>query len=208
MYPVYLMKGVLVGFVSAMPIGPIGILCVRRALTRGRQQGITTGLAGAAADIVYMVVAIFSIKLISDFVALEQYWIRLCGGLAVLAIGIFTVRSKPAVRLATIDKFEHTRLFLSTFVLALSNPVTLFGFVAVLTAIGFHNIAANIDATVLFVPGVFLGSLLWFLMLSNVAHVVRKKISEQRLSIFNKAAGVILIVLGVVAIVISLRGFS
>ena len=189
-----------------MPIGPIGILCIRRALALGRRQGITTGLGGATADIVYVTVAIFSITLIADVVALGQYWIRFCGGVAVIAIGIFTIRSHPTSRLIANNKFEHTRLFVSTFLLALSNPVPLFGFAALLSAIGFKNIAGENAALVLFIAGVFLGSLLWFSLLANIAHAVRRTITDQRLSIINRIAGFILLVLGVVAAGSSLHG--
>jgi threonine/homoserine/homoserine lactone efflux protein len=203
---VFLMEGILVGFAGAMPIGPIGILCVRRALALGRKQGITTGLSGATADIVYVTVAIFGIKLIADFVTVEQYWIRLCGGVAVIAIGIFTLRSHPTSRLITSNKFEHTRIYVSTFLLALSNPIPLFGFAALFSAIGIKNIIGQDFALVLFVAGVFLGSLLWFSLLANIAHTIRKNITDQKLLVINKIAGLILIVFGVIAAVSSIRG--
>jgi threonine/homoserine/homoserine lactone efflux protein len=195
-----------VGFVGAMPIGPIGILCIRRSLASGRRQGITTGLAGAGADIIYVTAAIFGIKLIADFVTLEQYWIRFCGGIAVLVIGIFTLRSHPSSRRITDKKFEHTRLFLSTFLLALTNPNTLFGFAAIVSAIGFKTIAGDTGTLVLFVAGVFAGSLLWFSMLANLAHAIRKSITDKKLSTVNKIAGVLLIILGIVAAGSSLQG--
>jgi threonine/homoserine/homoserine lactone efflux protein len=200
----YLLEGIVVGFACAMPIGPIGILCIRRALTFSKKQGILTGLSGAAADIVYVTVALFGIKFIADFVTLEQYSIRFCGGIAVTAMGIFALRSRPTSRLIRSDKFEHTRLFVSTFLLALSNPVPLFGFAAMLSAIGIKNITGEIVAPLLFVTGVFLGSLGWFSMLANVAYAFRGNLSDQKLSIINKIAGLILIVLGVVAAVSSL----
>jgi threonine/homoserine/homoserine lactone efflux protein len=202
----HLLEGIVVGFVGAMPIGPIGILCIRRSLAFGRKQGIVTGLGGAVADIVYIAVALFSIKLVADFVALEQYSIRLCGGIAVMAIGIYTFRSHPSSRLITSNKFEHTRLFVSTFLLALSNPVPLLGFAALLSALGIKYITGENVSLVLFVAGVFLGSLLWFSLLANIANAVRRNITDQKLSIINKVAGMILIVLGIVATGSSLGG--
>jgi threonine/homoserine/homoserine lactone efflux protein len=202
----YLLEGIIVGFVGAMPIGPIGILCIRRSLTLGRKQGIVTGLGGATADIVYVTIALFGIKLIADFVALEQYSIRLCGGLGVLAIGIFVLRSHPTSRLIASSKFEHTRLYVSTFLLALSNPVPLLGFAAMLSAIGIKHIAGEMFERIFFVAGVFVGSLVWFSLLANVANAVRRTMSDQTLSRINKIAGMILIVLGVVAVGSSLSG--
>ena len=203
---VYLLEGIIVGLAGAMPIGPIGILCIRRSLTLGKREGIITGLGGAAADIVYITVALFGITFIADLVALEQIWLRCCGGIAVIAIGIFVMRSHPNSRLITSNKFEQTRLFASTFLLALSNPTPLLGFAALLSAIGIKNIAGEIASLVFFVAGVFLGSLLWFSMLANIANAIREKITVQKLSIINKVAGLILIVLGVVAVSSSLSG--
>lgn len=196
----------IVGFVGAMPIGPIGILCIRRSLAFGRKQGIATGLGGATADIIYITVALFSIKFIADFIALEQYSIRFCGGIAVIAIGIFTFRSRPASRLITSNRFEHTRLYASTFLLALSNPVPLLGFAALLSAIGIKYIAGENVSLVFFIAGVFLGSLTWFSLLANTANAIRGNITDQKLSIINKIAGLILIVLGVVAASSSVHG--
>lgn len=132
---IYLFKGVLVGLATAMPIGPIGILCIRRTLVFGRKQGITTGLGGAAADIIYVTGGIFGINVIADFVAFQQYWIRLCGGIALIVIGIFTARANTASQLHSGDKFRYTGLFASTFLLAVSNPNPLFGFTAIFAAI-------------------------------------------------------------------------
>jgi threonine/homoserine/homoserine lactone efflux protein len=202
----HLLEGIVVGFVGVMPIGPIGILCIRRSLALGRKQGIATGLGGATADIIYMTAALFGIKFIADFVALEQYYIRLCGGIAVIAIGIFTFRSQPASRLLATNKFEHTRLFASTFLLALTNPMPLLGFAALLTAIGFKTIAGENASAVLFVAGAFLGSLIWFSLLANIAHAVRNAITDRKLLIINKIAGSILIVLGLVAVGSSIGG--
>jgi threonine/homoserine/homoserine lactone efflux protein len=203
---VYLLEGIVVGFVGAMPIGPIGILCIRRALTFGRKQGIITGLGGATADIAYVTIALFGVKLLADFVAFEQYWIRLCGGIAVFAIGIFVVRSHPTSRPIANNMIEHTRLFLSTFLLALSNPVPLLGFAAMLSAIGIKHLAGDTLTRILFVAGVFLGSLIWFSSLANTANAMRRTMTDQKLSIINKVAGLVLIVLGLVAAGSSLSG--
>ena len=203
---IYLLEGIVVGFVGAMPIGPIGILCIRRALTFGRKQGIVTGLGGAAADIVYVTIALFGVKLVADFVALEQHSIRFCGGIAVLAIGIFVMRSHPTSRVIANNMFEHTRLFVSTFLLALSNPVPLLGFAAMLSAIGIKHIAGETITRILFVAGVFLGSLIWFSLLANVANAMRRTMTDQKLSIINRVAGLVLIVLGLVAASSSLSG--
>jgi threonine/homoserine/homoserine lactone efflux protein len=203
---VYLLEGIVVGFAGAMPIGPIGILCIRRSLTLGRKQGIITGLGGATADIVYVTIALFGIQLIADFVALEQHAIRFCGGIAVLTIGIFVMRSHPNSRLIANKMFEHTRLFVSTFLLALTNPVPLLGFAAMLSAIGISHVAENAFARTIFVAGVFLGSLIWFSLLANVANAMRRTMTDRRLSIINKVAGAILIVLGLLAAGSSLGG--
>ena len=51
------LKGVLIGFSIAAPVGPIGVLCIMRTLNGGRLSGLVTGLGAATADGVYGCVA-------------------------------------------------------------------------------------------------------------------------------------------------------
>jgi threonine/homoserine/homoserine lactone efflux protein len=83
----YSLEGAVIGFSLAAPIGPVGILCVRRTLEHGARYGLVIGVSAASCDMVNGIVAAFGITLISDFITLEQCWIRLVGGIILIVMG-------------------------------------------------------------------------------------------------------------------------
>lgn len=202
----YLFEGIAIGFLLATPIGAVGILCIRRTLASGRRQGFLTGLGGASADIIFATVAAFGIKLIADFIAAEQHWIRLVGGILLLLMGFFTTRSRPAAAIEPNDVVQQTRTYVSTLLLALTNPLVMFGFGAIMAAIGVERLVNDYATLTMLVVGVFLGSFLWFSLITFVADKYRNRISLQGISVVNRIAGVLLVVFGGIAIWSGLRG--
>lgn len=202
----YLLEGIAIGFLLATPIGVVGILCIKRTLASGRRQGFLTGLGGASADLIFATVAAFGIRLISDFVVAEQYGIRLVGGIFLLLMGFFTMRSRPAVALNTDNVVQQTRTYISTLLLALTNPLVMFGFGAVLSAIGVGGLVDDYAALTMLVAGIFLGSFLWFASITFVVDKYRNRITLQGISIVNRTAGVLLVVFGGIALWSGVRG--
>ncbi len=195
-----LLEGFVIGFLLAMPVGPIGILCIRRTLTNGRHHGIIVGLSGASADVVYALVAAFSVTLISDFVTGFQHWIRLAGGVLLLILGFYIFRSQPALRSAPNRSNIHAKTFFSTFLLALTNPMTMFAFATAFSAVRSGQITNNRIFLPMLVAGVFLGSLFWFFMLANFASIFKKNLTDGGLVLVNKISGCLLMCFGVIAL--------
>ena len=202
----FLLKGIAIGFSLAVPIGPIGILCIRRTLAHDGLRGFVIGLSGATADIVYALVAAFGVSLISDFVLAHQEGMRIAGGLVLLALGIYLVRTTPHTKAPPKQIKNETSVFVSTFFLALTNPMTLFAYAAAFSAIGVEGILGDAASLGLLVGGVFIGALLWFSLLTGLSHLFKKKITAARLNVVNKAAGVLLIIFGLVGLWLGLRG--
>jgi threonine/homoserine/homoserine lactone efflux protein len=202
---VFFLKGLIIGFAMAVPIGPLGIMCVRKTLAEGRSRGLIIGLGAATADSLYGGIAAFGLTFVSDAIASEQFWLRLVGGGLLLFLGIRTFRVK---RHDPIIPFDNKGLFgsyLSAFLLALTNPVTIFAFVAVFAAFGLGHKLLTFSASACdLVLGVFAGSCLWFLTLSYVATFFRKKLDAGGLRWVNKISGVLLILSGVAAFISSL----
>jgi threonine/homoserine/homoserine lactone efflux protein len=92
----FLFKGLLIGFSIAAPVGPIGVLCIRRTLAFGRGSGLVSGLGAATADAIYGCVAAFGLTVISHFLIHQQFGFRLVGGGFLLYLGIRTFLSQPA----------------------------------------------------------------------------------------------------------------
>jgi threonine/homoserine/homoserine lactone efflux protein len=194
------LKGVFVGFAMAVPIGPIGIMCIRKTLTEGRLRGLVIGLGAATADMLYGCVAAFGLTIISNTLVSQKIWIRLIGGALLLFLGVRTFLALPADPKIPIKSNGILRSYLTTVFLTLTNPMTIFAFIAIFAALGLGNGLGYFSAVAL-VVGVFIGSSLWFLSLSSGATLFRKKLDLVGLRWVNKIAGVLIIISGIIAIV-------
>ena len=197
---IYLLKGLAIGFSLAAPVGPIGILCIRRTLAHGSKRGIIIGLSAASADMIYGIVAAFGVTLISEFISQQQHWIRLVGGIFMIILGYHTFFSHPATDIVTSGKNGHTRTFVSTFLLTLTNPMTLFAFAAIFAGIGLDQTMGLHGYSIFLVAGIFIGSLTWFSLLTIFVHFFHEIITTEGLIIINKVAGSLLTLFGTIAI--------
>jgi threonine/homoserine/homoserine lactone efflux protein len=203
---IFLLKGLAIGFSLAAPVGPVGILCIRRTLAHGSKRGIIIGLSAASADMTYGLIAAFGVTLISNFISQEQHWIRLIGGISLLVLGYRTFISHPASDLITSTKNGHTRMFVSTYLLTLTNPMTLFAFAAIFVGIGLDKTMGFHGYSFFLVAGIFLGSLSWFSLLTSLVYFFREIITTDGLVIINKIAGSLLVLFGIIALWSGLRG--
>ncbi len=197
---IYLVEGAVIGFSLAAPIGPVGILCVRRTLERGVRYGLVIGASAAFCDMVNGIVAAFGITLISDFITLEQYWIRLVGGIILLVMGYILWRVRPLADKAVKVPRGHTWTFLSTALLVFTNPLTLFAFAAAFAVIGVKNIVGHPVSGLMLVAGVFFGSLTWFVLLAGLVHSFKEKVMRVGLTLVNRVAGTLLMLCGLYAL--------
>jgi threonine/homoserine/homoserine lactone efflux protein len=194
------LKGILIGFAMAVPIGPIGIICIRKTLTEGRIRGLIIGLGAATADMLYGCVAAFGLTIISNTLSNQRVWIRLVGGALLLFLGIRTFRARPANPNLPVNSTGIFRSYLTTIFLTLTNPLTIFAFIAVFAALGLGNGFSYFHASGL-VAGVFIGSGLWFFLLSSGVTLFRKKFDIAGLKWVNRIAGILIIISGVIAVV-------
>jgi threonine/homoserine/homoserine lactone efflux protein len=194
------LKGILIGFAMAVPVGPIGIICIRKTLTGGRLRGLMIGLGAATADLLYACVAAFGLTVVSNAIVTERTWIRLVGGSFLLFLGVRTFLAHPADPKVPVNSSGLLRSYLYTCFLTLTNPTTIFAFIAVFAALGLGDELSIVSASTL-VIGVFIGSGLWFLFLSSGVIFFRKKLDIVGLRWVNRIAGVLIIISGFVAIV-------
>jgi threonine/homoserine/homoserine lactone efflux protein len=198
------LHGLMLGFFIAAPVGPIGILCIRRSLTLGRMAGLLTGLGAATADGFYGGVAAFGLTFLADLLVSQAFWLRVIGGLFLCYLGVKTFLAKPAEEKATGLEMRRTylSLYASTVLLTLTNPMTILMFVGVFAGSGLAT-GRNYAIATLLVTGVFLGSALWWFLLSFGASLFRTKINAPNLRSLNKISGLILLVFGVIALHLS-----
>lgn len=205
MHILYLFKGLVIGFSLAAPVGPVGVLCIRRTLAHGSRRGLIVGLSAASADMVYGIVAAFGVTLISDFISNQQHWFRLIGGILLIILGYRTFHAHPEKEKISNGGNNHARAYLSIFFLTLTNPMTLFAFAAVFAGVGLDKIVGDHSYASLLVAGVFLGSFLWFSSLTLMTRIFKEKVTTRGLVLINKIAGTLLILFGIVALGSGLR---
>ena len=193
-------RGLIIGFSIAAPVGPIGVLCIRRTLADGRTSGFLSGLGAATADALYGCVAGFGLTVISGFLVDQRFWIQLIGGIFLLALGIKTLRTVPAERKAAASDTGLAASYASTLLLTLTNPMTILSFAGIFAALGVADTGGDFSAAALLVLGVFFGSAAWWLLLSGGVGLLREKLSSGVLRWTNRLSGAILLAFGLIAV--------
>ena len=194
-----LLKGLILGFSIAAPVGPIGVLCIRRTLTDGRATGLVSGLGAASADALYGCIAGFGLTLLSDFLVSQQFWLRLVGGLFLFYLGIKTLLARPAQESASAQGTGLLGAYTSTLFLTLTNPMTILSFAAIFAGLGVASTDGDYASAALLVLGVFLGSALWWLLLSGGVSLFRARFNLSALTWVNRLSGAVILAFGVAA---------
>jgi threonine/homoserine/homoserine lactone efflux protein len=227
----FLPRGLLIGFSIAAPVGPIGVLCIRRTLADGRAVGFVSGLGAATADAAYGAIAGFGLTAISGVLIGGQAWLRLVGGLFLVYLGIRTLLARPAQApaanrrdaeadhglhashgadvsgIGALDRPSSGRnlagAYATTLVLTLTNPMTILSFAAIFAGLGIAA-ARDYGSAALLVAGVFTGSALWWFILSGIAATLRTRMGAGSLRWVNGVAGAVILTFGALAL-LSLR---
>lgn len=192
---VLLAKSALIGLSIAAPVGPIALLIVQRTLAEGLKVGFACGLGTAVADALYGLLAAFGLVAASPLLEDVTRWVGLAGALFLLWLGLRIVVSRPATRAAKAERGGRLRLpaaFLTTFLLTLSNPLTIVSFLAVFASLGVAA-SGGADAAATVVLGVFLGSLAYQWSLPLLAALARRRLGEGLLLAINRVSGVVLL---------------
>jgi threonine/homoserine/homoserine lactone efflux protein len=203
MYISLFLKGLLTGISIAAPVGPIGLLCIRRSLIHGRSAGLATGLGAAIADGIYSIIAGFGLTAVSSFLVTQKFLLRLGGGIFLSYLGIRSLYAQPHTREIPVSNKSFFVLLIETIFLTLANPLTIVAFTAAFTLLGIANSHAPKDyfAASCISLGVFLGSTLWFVSLSLIMSLFRNKCTPESFMWINRISGILLITFGAVSLV-------
>jgi len=210
-----LIKGLIVGFCLAAPVGPIAALCVQRTISKSFLSGLVSGLGAAAADAFYGMVAAFGATIVSEFLIAERSWMQRVGGVILIFMGLRLALTKPPRENGKDRESEvgsgrggkkangnnNRGLagdFISTFLLTLTNPMTFVAFAAVFATMGIGAVRGRPFLTAELVGGVLLGSQLWWTILCGGAHALRRHFDYRKLITINRATGIFVIGVGVV----------
>ncbi len=200
MDPTFIVRGFLIGFSVAAVVGPIGVLCIQRTARKGFLYGLVTGLGAATADAMYGGIAGFGLTVMATFLVSQQGWIHIIGGLFLVYLGIKTVFTRPAERAASARADNFLGAYASTLLLTLTNPQTILSFAAIYAGIGVGGGKNGALSATLVVSGVFLGSTLWWCLLSAGISLLRGKLTYRWFLWINRIAGSVIILFGLLAL--------
>lgn len=190
MHPGFFFQGILMGFLVAVPVGPVGLLCINRALTQGPRLGLVSGLGVAAADALAASIALLGLTLISNPLVTQQVWLRSAGGLFLCYLGVRTFLAKPPARVESSKESGIFSAAASTFFLTVTNPVTVSSFVAIFAAFAVGSSGETPLSAAMLIGGVFVGSALWWVLLSVGLRLLGARLSSGRLWWVSRISGV------------------
>lgn len=193
-------RSLIIGISIAAPVGPMGVLVIRRTLSGGRRLGLVSGLGVATADAFYGSVAGFGLTVISSLLLEYNLWFRIAGGLFLCYLGLKTIVTPPAAHAATSGGRGLIGAYASTFVLTLTNPLTILAFLAIFAGLGAGIADGTHRTAAIIVAGVFTGSATWWLLLTSGTGMLRTRLTPELLRWINRCSGLIILAFGLVAL--------
>jgi threonine/homoserine/homoserine lactone efflux protein len=195
-----LLKSLILGFSVSAPVGPIGLLCIQRTLSKGRSAGFLTGFGAVTANIVYASIAALGVSVVSSFLLQYQVYIKIAGTVFLMYLGVKTCLKKPSKNAAELFGESLIGMYLSTFLLMITNPITILNFVAMFAGLGFNQQESSIGTALTLIIGVFIGATIWWVILSLVVSKFSKRITPH-LVLVNRLAGLLIIFLGLLSFI-------
>ena len=200
-----IINGFIFGLVLAAPVGPVGVLCVQRTLSEGRMHGLLSGLGAAVGDAIYGAIAAFGVSAVQLWISDHQVSLRTIGGILLLLLAAKTLILRPNRKnQKNVGKLHTENLlqdFVSTFLLAITNPITILTFAGLFVTLGSTDVGDSVNNAALLVFGVFIGSALWWFALAFTANLARPYIDGGYQKWVSRISAAILISFGVYALI-------
>lgn len=201
------MGGIIVGLTASLPPGPTWILCLQRNLSKGFRSGIYSGIGAALCDTLYSLIAIFSLSIVTDFIASNEAFVQIAAGVIITFFGVNILLKKPSVQMRRSRGGESTKGWKDTgsaFLMVLANPTFILAhitFIATVKSLGIAPAEPTHVSNMLMVAGVFVGCMVWWTVLAALVSVVRSKFRPSHILWINRIAGSLICLLGIVLIV-------
>ena len=192
------LKGILIGLIFGVPVGAVGAMTVQRTWEHGIKAGLLTGMGSSVADCIYAAIGAFGLTIISDFLLQYQGAIHLVGGAIVLFMGIRLIFRKGEAAVPAVS--GKVRMFLSSFVVGITNPAAILTFLFAFSWFGIAGDNTKVGGW-LVVLGVFVGTYLWWGGLTAAVALARKKKRADSFRKMNRIFGVILSLFGILVFI-------
>ena len=206
----FIIKGLLIGLLASIPVGPIAVLCTQRTLSKGWRYGFCTGLGAAFSDMVYALLACFGISIVVTFMTNNQYVIQIIGSIVIFGFGVYLFQSKPVItKTANGGKTQdYVQDFLSAFFMTITNPIMIALFIGLFARFHFIHEDISFLKTMFGILLVFIGAATWWFLLVSFVNLFRNKINVRSFGIVNKITGGLIATLAIVGFVLTMMGNS
>ena len=200
-------KGILIGLLVSVPLGPIGVLVIQRTVNKSRVAGLLSGMGAALSDTLYAIIAGFSLTYVVDFIRQYELMLQFMGAMVVLGLGVHIFLKDPVsdFRRNRLQGNTHFKDIVSTFLVTFSNPLSVFVFLAIFTSSGVASQLEHPTHSLIVILGIFIGALIWWFSLSGLISLFRHKISLRILWWINKTAGLLLVLFVLITILLVLN---
>ena len=198
-------KGIIVGLCISVPLGPIGMLCVQRTLTRGRAHGIVTGLGATTSDLVYTFVTLFFLRFVIGFIEAHQVVFQFTGAIVVALFGAIIINSRPTsqTQLRVVSKGSLVSDYLTAFGLTFSNPLILFVLMALFARFDFIAERSPALHYLVGIGCILVGATAWWLLLTYIVSHFKDKLGLRGLRLINLVTGSVIVVIGCAGLIVS-----
>lgn len=197
------LKGIVIGLLASIPLGPIGVLCIQRTLCKSHKSGFVSGLGAASADTLFATIALFSLTFVLSFIESYMAVIKVLGGILVIIVGMTILLKNPVGQIRKNRAGKGNNLwsdYLSVLFVTLANPAYILVFVALFAALGINREGIPYANGLLMLIGVLCGTSLWWFILTFCVSLLRRKFRPRHLFWMNRISGSIIVVLGAAAI--------
>lgn len=205
-----IIKGIIIGILVSVPMGPVGLLCIQRTLYKGRWHGFFSGLGASFSDFLYAIIACTSMGIVIDFIKKNQLILQILGSILLLVFSIYTFLKKPSINFKKAEKeiksYSYSQDTLTVFFLAFSNPFVLFLFISLFNSFNLLLVGEGLYITILGLSCIFIGNLLWWFIVTYLVAKLRNIFNIQKLYMMNKIIGIIIMFLAFGVITYSLYG--
>lgn len=185
-------------------MGPMGILCIQRTLSRGRWHGFFTGLGATLSDVLYALITLVGISLVTDFIEKNEIVLQVVGGAVLIVFGYIVYNTNPLKALKPNEAPPETRYvkdFISSFFLTASNVAIIFVFITLFARFNFNPSDLGLWGIIVSITAIALGAICWWLFITAFVSYLGKHFNRKGLVILNRIIGVVLAVIGIVGVV-------
>lgn len=200
----YIWDGFMIGLMASIPLGPIGVLCIQRTLSKGKLSGFISGVGAASSDAIYAIIALFSLSYVVNFIEKQLLYLQIVGVVILIFLGLKIFYTNPAKELRKQRRKSNSYLqdYASTFFLTLSNPLYVFLFIGIFAGFRVVTPKSDIFTPLILIGGVLAGATTWWFLLTSIVNLFRSKINLRRLWWINKIAGATIVILVIIAFIV------